>query len=221
MCGRFVLFIPLAEIAKEFQAEQLSFGFEPDYNISPSRNVPLVIRDTDNRLILSRWGFVPVWADDLAIGNRMINARAETVADKPMFKKAVAEQRCIVPANGFYEWRKIGSRKQPVYISRKDGKIMALAGIHNTWVSPAGEKVNTFAIITTQPNELVKEIHNRMPVILSKEQYEEWLQTGKLSPEALERLFKPFPSAKLESHDVSSKVNSPANNAPDNIDPLD
>lgn len=221
MCGRFVLFIPLADIAREFEIEQLSFEFGPDYNIGPSREVPLVVRDTDKRLILSRWGFVPVWSDDLAIGSRMINARAETAAEKPAFRKALASQRCIVPASGFYEWRKIGSRKQPVYITRKDGKMMALAGIHNTWVSPTGEKVSTFAILTTQPNELVKEIHNRMPVILKKEHYEQWLQTGQLPPEALSDIFKPFPPDKLEGFDVSPRVNSPANNSPDNIEPLE
>jgi len=182
---------------------------------------PLFIGDTDNRLILSRWGFVPVWADDPAIGNRMINARAETVTAKPAFKKAIASQRCIVPANGFYEWRNTGGKKQPVYIRLKSGRIMAMAGIYNTWVSPSGETVNTFAIITTQPNELIKEIHNRMPVLLHPDQYEEWLQTEKLSPEALDAIFKPFPPEELEGYDVSSMVNSPANNSPENIEPLE
>ncbi|MCW8815032.1 MAG: SOS response-associated peptidase [Chlorobium sp.] len=221
MCGRFVLFIPLQDVAKEFQVSQLSFGFEPDYNIAPSRNVPLVIRKTDNRLILSRWGFVPVWADDPAIGNRMINARAETVTAKPAFKKAITSQRCIVPANGFYEWRKTGGKKQPVYIRLKSERLMAMAGIYNTWVSPSGETVNTFAIITTQPNELIKEIHNRMPVLLRPDQYEEWLQTEKLSPEALDAIFKPFPPEALEGHDVSPMMNAPANNSPENLEPLE
>ncbi|WP_287372483.1 SOS response-associated peptidase [Prosthecochloris sp.] len=221
MCGRFVLFIPLAEIAREFDIEQLTFEFGPDYNIAPSREVPLVVRDTDKRLILSRWGFVPVWAADPSIGNKMINARAETVAEKPAFKKAITSQRCIVPASGFYEWRKTEGKKQPVYIKLKSGRVMAMAGIYNTWMSPSGETVNTFAIITTQPNELVKEIHNRMPVLLHPDQYEEWLQTGKLSPAALDNIFKPYPPEELEGYDVSPKVNSPANNSPDNIEPLE
>ncbi|ACF47352.1 protein of unknown function DUF159 (plasmid) [Prosthecochloris aestuarii DSM 271] len=220
MCGRYVLFISLKDLARIFRVTQLSFEFSASYNIAPTQTVPIVTGGAERSLVPARWGFVPSWAEDMSIGQRMINARSETVAEKPAFRKAFHSHRCIVPANGFYEWKQVGRSKQPVYIHLRSDRVMAMAGIFNTWTSPDGVRLVTFAVITTPSNDLVKPIHNRMPAILHEGDYEMWLDPGTSAEKHLAGLLQSLPSDELDAYEVSTRVNIPANDSSDNIQPL-
>jgi putative SOS response-associated peptidase YedK len=218
MCGRYTLATPLSMLAEHFAVHaRLNLG--PRYNIAPTQRSPVVRVGAGGReLTPLRWGFIPSWAKDPAIGARMINARAESVAEKAAFRRAFAKRRCLVPADGFYEWRKDGRRKQPYYIRRRDGAPFAFAGLWDRWADRAsGEVLETFTIVTTTPNELVAPIHNRMPVILSPEAYGRWLDPEQ--PGAPE-LLTPVSDDELEAFPVSSFVNSPAHDDPLCIKPL-
>lgn len=222
MCGRYTLTKELRELAKRFEAE-MAAGFEktlaPRYNIAPTQSV-IVVNDTWQREIVSmRWGLIPSWAKDESIGNRMINARAETIAEKPAFRVAFHKRRCIIPADGFYEWKKTGSVKQPVRIVLKDREPFGFAGLWEEWLSPDGEGILSCTIITTEANELLKDVHDRMPVILPREKEGVWLNPDTPLPE-LSSLLKPYPSDEMEFYPVSQTVNSPANDSPDCIVPI-
>jgi len=220
MCGRFVQYSLFPEIVREFKIQQVDAEPRPSYNIAPTQDVPVVINDGVNRLTTCRWGLIPPWSRDPAIGNRMINARAETVADKPSFKKPFRNSRCLIVADGFYEWRKEGSRKIPVFVRLVDDRPFGLAGLFSDWNPPDGDTVRTCTIITTEPNSLLEPIHNRMPVIIPKEKNRLWLDPGVHDPALLEALLIPYSSDKMEAYDVSTTVNSPANNSPSNIEPV-
>ena len=185
----------------------------PRFNIAPTQAVPVVRAGADGRREWAhcRWGLIPSWAKDLKIGARMINARSETAADKPSFKKALASRRCLVPSDGFYEWAKTPDGKQPFHIRFSDRRAFAFAGLWERWHQKPGEIVESFTILTTSPNSVTAPIHDRMPVILGPEYWEEWLGASPLSPARRERLFAPYAPDEMEAVAVSKRVNSPAN----------
>jgi len=220
MCGRFTLHFPVELLAEIFGLQNLP-GLVPRYNIAPTQ-VTAVVRSSENtrRLDLLRWGFMPSWAKDISIGSRMINARSESLPDKPAFRKAVRFRRCIVPASGFYEWKPDGSRKVPYYIRLSDGTPMGLAGIWEAWKTPEGFFLETFTILTTSANPLITPIHDRMPVILHPDAYDLWLDKGVSNPEQLQLLYPPYPADLMTLYPVSTLVNSPQNDNPACIEPV-
>lgn len=191
--------------------------FAPRYNIAPSQSVPVIRRLSENRprqLDMLRWGLVPHWAKDLKIGYKMINARAETITDKPSFRAPFKRQRCLVAAGGFFEWQHAGNAKQPFYIHLKDGSLIGFAGLWESWHGPEGETIETFTIITTGANKLVQEIHDRMPVIVQPENYDTWLGLH-TDQAALRQLLMPYPAEEMVAYRVGFKVNSPKHDTPD------
>ncbi len=221
MCGRFVRKSTITVIEDEFDIYEVQWAFEPSYNIAPSQDVACVIGNGGNRLVKFRWGFVPFWADDPSIGYKMINARAETVAEKKSFARAFKKQRCLVVADGFYEWRKLadGKRKIPMYVHLSEERPFGFAGLYENWKSKDGAVLQTCTIITTQPNELMAPIHNRMPVIIAPEKRKIWLDRDIQDPGRLMPLLAPYNAAEMELHEVSKRVNSPSYNEPDCIRP--
>lgn len=218
MCGRFVRKSPISDIIKEFHVEGIRIKMKPSYNVAPSQNILIVINeDGRHRMKRCRWGFVPSWAKDPSIGYKMINARGETVAEKPSFKKAFKNQRCLIVADGFYEWYKRGKKKVPLYIRMKSKRSFSMAGLYNLWTSPEGESLWTCTIITTSSNDLLKPLHERMPVIIPEDKRELWLDPDVQEKEILLSLLGPYPSEKMELYEVSSEVNSPSNNSITNI----
>jgi putative SOS response-associated peptidase YedK len=218
MCGRYLLTSPVDLLRQLFRfMERPNLG--PRYNIAPTQEVPIVrlSRDGDRReLIQVRWGLVPYWADDMKIGNRMINARAETIERAPAFREAFQRRRCLVPADGFYEWRKDGKQRQPLLIRRRDQAPFAFAGLWERWRQPDGQVLRSCTIATCPPNALLAEIHNRMPVILAAEDHDRWLDPAADDGKAL---LRPCPADWLEALEVSPRVNSPANDDPECLAP--
>ena len=220
MCGRFVQDSLFPLLQREFNLKSAEVDLSPSYNIAPTQEVAVVVNEDGNRLVMCRWGLIPPGARDIAIGNRMINARAETVAEKPSFRAAFRKHRCLVVATGFYEWRKVDSRKIPVYIHMKDNSPFGFAGLYSDWRAPDGGSVRTCTIITTEPNELLAPIHNRMPAIIPREARELWLNPGVQGPDRLLPLLGPFDPEGMEAWDVSTRVNSPGNDGEALIMPL-
>lgn len=222
MCGRFTLTVDPGQLQETFPWVEIPEEILPRYNIAPSQPVAVVPNDGKNRLDFFNWGLIPFWAKDPKIGNRMINARSETLAEKPSFRGSFKYKRCLVLADGFYEWRKEpgSTAKTPMYIHMKDKKPFAFAGLWDSWQSKDGSEIRSCTIITTEPNSLVAEIHNRMPVILPAEVYQDWLHEGEYDQSLLSSLLKPYPSEPLEAYPVSRQVNSPQNDSPDIINPL-
>jgi putative SOS response-associated peptidase YedK len=219
MCGRFTLKTPVNDLAKHFRVDIPDLPLR--YNIAPTQPVATVLVLTgDRQFKLMRWGLVPHWAKDLSIGSRMINARAETIAEKPAFKKALRERRCIIMSDGFYEWAKKGRAKHPYYIVNRDRTPFGFAGLWDRWKSPEGEQIESCTIVTTDANEAVAPFHDRMPVILDPANYDLWLDPAVQEPERLLPLLKPYPAEKMEAFPVSSVVNSPAHESPDCVKPL-
>jgi putative SOS response-associated peptidase YedK len=222
MCGRFALATEKNILDMLYDLEiRTGFNLVPRYNIAPSQQVPVVrLSPVDGRreLALLKWGLVPFWADDPTIGSKMINARAETVADKPSFRDAFKKRRALVPASGFYEWKKTDSSKQPYYITTKGNRPFSLAGLWETW-NKGSETLETFTILTTDPNPLVAELHNRMPVIIPQEGYKLWLAPA-ADPAALKSMLAPYPKGELQFYPVSPLVNNPSNDNPGLIEPL-
>jgi putative SOS response-associated peptidase YedK len=221
MCGRFSATFSFREIKVRWNLYG-DLSFEPRYNIAPSQSVPVIVKEEHgNEPKLMKWGLVPPWAPDPSIGNRMINARAETLLEKPSFRQLVSQRRCIIPADGFYEWRRDGNRKVPVWIHLKKREPFAFAGLWDSWRNPQdGDVLNTFTIITTDPNELVRPIHNRMPVIYDAAMGRQWLEHSYERAMTLAAVLRPWPSEYMEAWDVSTVVNSPENDAPECIRPL-
>lgn len=221
MCGRYTLIGHEGPLQKVFPFVKSLQRFEPRYNIAPTQNVPVIANDDAGSVRLFRWGLIPHFAKDPAIGNRMINARAETLAEKPSFRTAFARRRCLFLADGFYEWRKNpdGKTKTPMYIRMKSGLPFAFAGLWDVWRPQGGEPVRSVAIITTGPNTLLEPIHHRMPVIIRPEDYEIWLDPEERNPEDLKRLLVPFNPTEMSTHPVSKIVNNPRNDLPDCIEP--
>ncbi len=220
MCGRYTLKSDVDTLAERFIFQAADLSYDARYNIAPTQKVLAVTNDGENRAGFLRWGLIPSWAKDAAIGNRMINARAETVAEKPSFRRALQKRRCLILADGFYEWKKEGKNKKPIFITLKSREPFGLAGLWETWKAPSGDIVLSCTIITTTPNSLMESIHNRMPVILPQEAESLWLDQTIEGPEELTQLLVPYPAKTMEAYGVSPLVNSPRNDTPDCITPL-
>jgi putative SOS response-associated peptidase YedK len=220
MCGRYTLSAPGKKVAEQFgldDAPQLA----PRYNIAPTQTVPVVRAGHAGReLALMRWGLVPSWAKDLSIGAKMINARSETVAEKPAFRAALKQRRCLVLADGFYEWQQAPGGKQPFYFRVQDGTPFALAGLWETWRGPDDAPVQSCTILTTRANALLAPFHDRMPVILPADQYGLWLDPDLHDSGPLEQLFEPFPAETMGAYPVGKGVNRVSNDSAALIAPL-
>lgn len=216
MCGRYNLNATPRRLARQFRLSSDQFELFPRYNIAPSQPVVIIRQNThtlQRELTHVLWGLIPSWAKDVAIGNRMINARSESAAVKPGFRGAMKYRRCIVPADGFYEWKEQGNArgKLAYYIHRKDDSMLALAGLWEHWQGPGGEEIETCALLTTTPNELMATIHDRMPVILAEEECDRWIDTTIQDVDAVTDLLGPCPADWLTMVPVSSYVNSQKN----------
>ncbi|MBI5302641.1 MAG: SOS response-associated peptidase [Chloroflexi bacterium] len=221
MCGRFIIQSDLEQIQLAFNIAQVNAEVKPNYNVAPTQQVVAVVqRDGQNVLDAMRWGLIPVWAKDMAIGSKMINARAETVAEKASFKRPLKSRRCLIVADGFYEWQKTGAQKIPMFIQLKSKKPFGFAGLYDVWKSPDDEWIASCTIITTSANELMKPIHERMPVILPKTSYKSWLNPANQDLGELVTLLQPYPADKMIAYPVSSLVNSPRNNSAELIRPV-
>lgn len=225
MCGRFTLTTPAGRLAEQFELTGDLPDLTPSYNIAPTQKIAAVAENSEGERRLGRlqWGLVPRWSKDPEIGSKMINARAETVAEKNSFKSAFKKRRCLIPADGFYEWARTetgSGPKQPYYIRLETGTPYAFAGLWETWESEDGRKIHSTTIITTEANELVGEIHHRMPVLLAPESYVTWLDTSIQEPEELMPLLASYPSEQMEAYPVSTHVNKPANDDPDCVEPV-
>jgi len=215
MCGRFALYSDPFFLAQRFEAEAPP-ELHPRYNVAPTQNIPIVREERSKRhFALARWGLIPSWAKDTKIGYHTINARAETVATKPAFRNAFRHRRCLIPADGFYEWQVVpGSKvKQPWFIVLGEREPMAFAGLWERWRSPEGEDLESCSIIVTDANELMRPIHDRMPVILAPEDWDAWLATEAKEAGGLQSLLKPYSAEGMEAWPVSTKVNSPKNDS--------
>jgi len=216
MCGRFTLAVELSTVMKVFQAhfKNESFVYSKRYNIAPSQNIPVITGMGDQREIsLIRWGLIPHWAKDASIGSKLINARAETIDQKPAFKYSFLQRRCLIPADGFYEWIKQDGRKTPMRITLPHKEVFAFAGIWAQWRSPDGRDVYSCSIITTRANDFMWDIHNRMPVVLAEENdYQTWLESDDVN--SLKDMLQPY-GKPMVAYQVSSMVNSPKHDHPD------
>jgi putative SOS response-associated peptidase YedK len=219
MCGRYTLRAPAADVARAFQVDETPSLF-PRYNIAPTQPVPIVRQAAAREMVLARWGLVPSWASDLSIGYKLINARSETAASKPSFRSAFKQRRCLVVADGFYEWEKAGKHKQPFHIRMKDDGPFAFAGLWERWQEPGGEPVESFTILTTEANGLMKPLHDRMPVILAPWDYDRWIDSKSRDVEELQALLVPCPDEWLTATPVSTYVNSPKNEGPKCLEPV-
>jgi len=222
MCGRFTQTASPEVIAQQFEVADLPL-FTPRYNIAPSQAVAAIRikpEKTERQLVLLRWGLIPSWAKDPKIGHQCINAKAETVAEKPSFRAAFKTRRCLVIATGFYEWQVQGSAKQPMWIGLKNHRPFAFAGLWEHWQSPDGEVIESCTILTAEPNELMRPIHNRMPVILPPTAYDQWLDPTFQYAEPLKALLRPYPSDELRAYPVSTLVNNPRHDVPQCLEPV-
>lgn len=221
MCGRFTQSQSGETIAKTFQLSVVP-DVTPSYNIAPTQGVATVWQpatQSERQLRVLRWGLIPSWAKDGAIGAKLINARAETVAEKPSFRSAFKQRRCLVLADGFYEWQRREGKKQPFYFHLQNHEPFAFAGLWERWQDPAGEPIVSCTILTTEANKLVKPIHDRMPVILAPDAYAAWLNLD-TTPDHLQALLHPYNSAAMVAYPVSPHVNKPSHNSPDCLQPL-
>ena len=221
MCGRFTLTADPAEIIDVFGDFTFPTQFSPRYNIAPTQPVLAIPNNPDRKADFFIWGLIPSWAKDPSIGNKLINARGETIAEKPSFRGGFKYKRCIIPTDGFYEWKASPGEKTktPYFIHMKDRNPFAFAGLWDEWQSPDGGAVRTCTIITTEPNELMSTLHNRMPVILAPKDYALWLDPAPQTPEKLVHLIKPFPADAMSAHPVSTLVNKPGNDRPECVVP--
>ncbi|MDY7095550.1 MAG: SOS response-associated peptidase [Acidobacteriota bacterium] len=223
MCGRYTLTAPSEVIAEVFDVAEVTAELSPRYNIAPTQETAIVGLNHEGKRTLGtmRWGLIPHWAKDPSIGNRLINARSETAAEKPSFRSSFKKRRCLVPADGFYEWKKLDGRKQPYYLRLKEHRPFAFAGLWARWSGEDDQPVLSFTLLTTEPNELAKEVHDRMPVILQPKHYDTWLDPEVHDREQLEAMLGSYPAEEMETYAVSTEVNSPRNDRPSCIEPLE
>ena len=232
MCGRYTLsnprgsFSETPDIDVRFLAEFVETGWlKPRFNIAPTQDVPVITNEGSRRIEKMRWGLVPFWAKDVKIGSRMINARGETVAEKPAFRASFKTKRCLVPATGFFEWQREGKgktqTKTPMLIRLKGGGYFSMAGLYDRWKDPDGNVISSCTIITTGPNELMSPIHDRMPVILPEEAESAWINLEVDQPDELKSFIRSFPAASMEAFEVSSAVNSVKNQGSELIEPVE
>ncbi|XEC96990.1 SOS response-associated peptidase [Paenibacillus tarimensis] len=222
MCGRYTIAVSLEEMMLRYMIGETSVPYHrPKYNVAPGQMVMAIIYDgSANRLGELKWGLIPPWAEDERIGSRMLNARAETVMEKPAFRGPFMRKRCLIPADGFYEWKKSGGSKQPMRIVMKHRSLFSMAGLYETWIAPDGRKISSCTILTTNPNELVAPIHDRMPVILKPEDERLWLDRGIRDAQLLRQLLEPYPADEMEAYPVTAAVGNVRHDDPDNIRPL-
>jgi len=215
VCGRYTFVAEPEDLTELFGLLDVP-ELPPRYNIAPTQPVPVVRQDARGQRHMDwmRWGLIPSWSKDPSAGARMINARAETVIEKPAYRTAFRRRRCLLPARGFYEWKRVGSRKQPYFIHLRGGELFAFAGLFEHWQSPEGDEIDSCTILTIDSNELVRTIHHRMPVILPPEDYDLWLDPEVQDPERLKPLLRALSADAMEAYPVSTHVNSPAHDDP-------
>ena len=201
-------------MAADFGVDEVVDDLQPSFNIAPTHDVAMIVNNGSQRLVAMRWGLVPSWATDPSIGSKLINARAESLTEKAAFKEAFKRRRCLIVADGFYEWQKVGKEKSPLMIRLKSDRPFAFAGLYETWIPPWGEPMSTCTIITTEPNDLVRPIHNRMPAILPKKLESLWLDETARDHHLLMDMLAPYPAEEMEAFAVSSLVNSVKNDSP-------
>lgn len=220
MCGRFISSIELEELARYFNIQVFEGEYQPTYNAAPSQNIAVIIDNKPRKLSSFKWGLVPSWVKETKKINGLINARSETLREKPSFKSAFQKRRCLIPADGFFEWKKEERSKKPFRLALKNGSPFAMAGLWDIW-NPSGDRpLYTCTIVTTRANTLVRELHDRMPVIIPPQEYDLWLDPAIQDFEQLNKLLIPYPAELMAMHPVSSLVNSPANNFPEVIQPI-
>jgi len=221
MCGRFTLTVNPADLQDNFNNYTFPAKFAPRFNIAPTQPVLAIPNDDKFKADFFIWGLIPMWAKDPTIGSRLINARGETVAEKPSFRGSYRHKRCLILADGFYEWKAFRGKKSktPYFIHMKDRRPFAMAGLWDTWESPDGSSLKTCTIITTGPNELMEMIHDRMPVILHPRDYAKWLNPAPQTAESLQPLIKPFPADAMSAYAVSTLVNKATNDIPELVVP--
>jgi len=218
MCGRYRLSRRKQIIYEHFESVSGEEDWTPRYNIAPTQHVPVIRQNpTEPRreLSLMRWGLIPSWAKDSSISSQMINARSETAATKPAFRDPLASRRCLVPADGFYEWVRTGKAKQPYCFEVNGGELFAFAGLWDRWKDPSGQWVKSCSILTTTPNAVTSSVHDRMPVILDRADYDLWLDPGMTNVEAASDLLKPYDARTMRSYPVSTRINHVANDDPE------
>jgi putative SOS response-associated peptidase YedK len=221
MCGRFTLTANPAEQQEPFNNFTFPDKFAPRFNIAPTQPILAIPNDDKFTADFFVWGLIPMWAKDPNIGNRLINARAETLPEKPAFRGSLKYKRCLILADGFYEWKTVDGKKSktPFFIHMKDRKPFAFAGLWDSWNSPEGSQIKSTTIITTEPNELMSLLHNRMPVILHPRDYDKWLNPSPQTPDQLMPLLKPFPADAMDAYPVTPLVNKPVNDIPELVVP--
>ncbi len=216
MCGRYRLSRRKQVVEEYFASPSEEEDWNPRYNIAPTQLVATIRQAGSSRMLSSmRWGLVPSWASDTSIGSQLINGRSETILDKPAFRDSFRARRCLIPADGFYEWRKSGKERQPFHFGMKDKSLFAFAGVWDCWKSKAGQVVESCSILTTAPNDLLEGVHDRMPVILPRRHYQAWLTAPATEAERLAELLLPFDASLMHRYPVSSLVNKPQNDVPE------
>ena len=220
MCGRFSMFTYIKALKDQFKIDDILTSIEPRYNIAPAQKIATVVQYESRQLVEMKWGLVPSWAKDSKIGNRLINARAETVATKPAFRSAFKKRRCLILADSFFEWQKSGDVKTPMLIRLKSEETFAMAGLYEYWKMKSGKTLESCAIVTTAANEFMKPIHDRMPVILRPENEDSWLDSELQEVQEVTRLLEPVDFDLMESYEVSTYVNSPRNQDSNVIRPV-
>lgn len=220
MCGRFTLTADLEAIQQAFDLKTVPDGMPPRYNIAPSQPVAVITNEASAELTFYQWGLLPSWSKDRTIASKLINARSETAQDKPSFRSAFKRRRCIIPADGFFEWQQRDGGKVPLFIHFEGRPVFALAGLWEIWRSPEGDEIRTCTILTTEANDFMKPIHNRMPVILDRADYDLWLSPKEEPAQALQPLMRPHDPAHMMAYPVSKMVNYPNNDTPQVIEPV-
>lgn len=226
MCGRYTLHQNPHDLGKRYKAASVPEGIHDNFNVAPGQQMPIVVSDEAGKpkIELMKWGFVPVWAKDPKIGYKLINARDDTIFDKPMWRSVILKKRCLIPADGFYEWQQppAGSkaRKQPFYVRPKQTPLFSFAGIWELWKDPDGREHKTYSIITTEANKEMADIHDRMPVILYPDEEAAWLDRGRIDRASVEPLIHPYEDNGLTLYPVSDDVNSPQHNDPHLLEPI-
>jgi len=222
MCGRFVLMTPGKSLASHFRLTEEP-ELEPRYNIAPTQLVPIVKRSPASsvrELTMCKWGLVPFWAKDSSIGPKLINARSESVSEKPAFRAAFKNRRCLVPADGFYEWKRLERGRQPYFFGMADKAVFAFAGLWEQWKGPDNLFIESFTVLTVNANELVLPVHDRMPVILAEQDYDLWLDPAIKNPELIKPLLRAYPAPMMAGYPVSGRVNKSDSDGQDLIEPV-